>query len=166
MATRESIEQLKGNTDYQLGGTLFVVGTRHFGYYCIPKGFDQYYVIEEGGDLSIHKVEAEYDDLGDIVFDIAKAKENAPIIRVIDGDVFYTSMARQDPYQHHFHEISSEAPGETIDKVIDAFSNFVKGNYQTGTRPYIAYYRGDLNYDTGIVTINGPVEEEAEEPLP
>ena len=162
MATRDSIENLRGNTELALGGTLFVVDTNHFGYFNIPKGTEQYLVLEEDGDLSIHKVEAEYNEEGVIAFDVKKAKEVDPIIRVIDGDVFYTSKARQDPYQLHFNEISADAPGETVDKVVDAFKHFVEGNYSTGNAPYITYYEGDQEHETGTVLIS--VSEEPTEP--
>ena len=160
MATRNSIEELRGVTDVELGGTLFVVNVDRFGYHNIPTGTEQYLVIEEGGDLAIHRVDASFGEDRGIVFEVEDAVKNAPVIRVIDGDVFYTSKARQDPYQQYFNEITAEETGSTTDKVLDAFTSFVKGNYSTGSEPYITYYDGDIDHETGAVIVNGPVEEE------
>lgn len=153
MAERLTLKEVLDNGTTIVDSNLFIVDTLHDGYFNIAEGSLAYLVIaEDVNNLAVHPVRARLNnETGEATFNKAEARRNNPVIRVIDGDVFFVANTRIDPYNTSV-AFKVEQGANVNEKLIDAFIAFAYDNFNYGERPYYQYYTG-IKLETSGATV-------------
>lgn len=133
---RTEYSKLLGQAKIDIEDKFLVIDTKQDGYFGIFKGVHPYRVVKEGlEDYAVYPVYWTEEN--------TLTNEPYPIIRTVDGDVFFVKRTTNDPYNGpDLDKVQREA--KTVEhKVVNAFNVFAQSEFTLGNPNPIHIFIGD-----------------------